>query len=324
MKYRATAWIIAMILGTVPWLTLQINENGNHTRNIPTPPYTAESIVNDAKGSVNDASVLIHVLDRGVVSEQTLEEYLVCVLLREMPMDFGNEALKAQAIVARTYTLRRMINGTKHGTGVICTEAACCQGYCSISKYLANGGKQEAVDRAENAVKSTDRTVLTYQGDLIDATYFSCSGGRTEDALAVWGSDVPYLRATESPGEEISAYYTDTVSVPVIQFREKLRLPAGQNLSIDCITYTAGGGVETIEIDGKVYTGIQLRSALGLRSTAFMITPIGDTVTITTKGYGHRVGMSQYGAEAMAQKGNTHQEILAHYYQGAELELYEA
>ena len=164
--------------------------------------------------------------------------------------------------------------------------------------------------------------MLTYQGKLIEATYFSCSGGRTEDALAVWGEDVPYLQSVESPGEEGAAHYVDTVSFTASEFCEKIgkELPGIPAEWIGTIRYTAGGGVETIYIGDEPYSGTQLRSMLNLRSTAFLITAAGDTVTITTKGYGHRVGMSQYGADAMAVQGCSYEEILAHYYPGTKLQ----
>ena len=176
--------------------------------------------------------------------------------------------------------------------------------------------------QTKQAVRETENQVLVYEGSLIDATYFSSSGGRTEAAVAVWGSDVPYLQAVDSPGEEIASDYVKTVQFSSEEFTMKL----GENLSgqpetwFGLITYTDGGGVDTIEIGGKVYTGKDLRSRLGLRSTAFLISAVGDTVTVTTRGFGHRVGMSQYGAEAMAQNGSTCSQILSHYYPGTTLE----
>ena len=251
----------------------------------------------------------------GTEREMELEAYLVGVILGEMPADFETEALKAQAVVARTYALKRHIYGGKHNSAV-CTDAACCQAYVSEEEYLRVGGQAEMVERIRQAVLETVGQVLTYNGELIDATYFSCSGGRTEDAAAVWGADVPYLKATDSPGEEAAAHYTDTVTFPAAQFTQTL---GASNSQIGRVTYTAGGGVDTIEIGGVSYKGTTLRQMLGLRSTAFVITVVGDTVVITTKGYGHRVGMSQYGADAMAVQGKTYEEILAHYYQGTVL-----
>lgn len=252
----------------------------------------------------------------GSVREMGLETYLTGVVLGEMPADFAPEALKAQAVVARTYALKRHIYGGKHDGGAVCTDATCCQAYMAEADYFAAGGRQEMVDKIRQAVLDTEGQVLTYNGGLIDATYFSCSGGRTEDALAVWGAEVPYLKATDSPGEESATHYTDTVTFTAAEFQAAL---GASGINIGTVTYTDGGGVDTVEIGGTVYKGTTLRQKLGLRSTAFVITAVGNTVTITTKGYGHRVGMSQYGADAMAVLGKTYEEILEHYYRGTDL-----
>ncbi len=246
-----------------------------------------------------------------------LEEYVLCVALAEMPTDFDAEALKAQAVVARTYTCKRM-QEPKHTTGAVCTDSACCQAYISVDDFLRAGGTQTAVDKVKAAVSATAGQVLTYQGAYIEATYFSCSGGRTEDAQAVWGNAVPYLQSVESPGEEKAVHYTDTVSFTKRDFLQRLGL-SDAVLTIGAVSYTEGGGISAMEVCGKTYSGTQLRSKLGLRSTAFVITAAGETVTITTKGFGHRVGLSQYGAEAMAVQGKSYQQILSHYYQGTEL-----
>ena len=139
--------------------------------------------------------------------------------------------------------------------------------------------------------------------------------------MAVWGRDVPYLQSVESPGEEEAPRYRDSVSFSASEFAEKLGLQADGDPAgwFGAVTRTAGDGVETMVIRDRSFTGTQLRSKLGLRSTAFEIRVSGDTVTVSTRGFGHRVGMSQYGAQAMAGEGSTCAEILAHYYSGTEL-----
>ena len=268
-----------------------------------------------------DAAVTLTVLNRsGNLQQMTLEDYLLGVVLAEMPASFEPEALKAQAVVARTYTCKRM-EGGKHDAAAVCMDPGCCQGFRAPADYLDEGGKQTAVDKVRSAVKSTDGQVLHYDGSLIDATYFSCSGGSTEDAVAVWGQDVPYLRAVDSPGEEDAPRFTDSVSFTTSEFAGKLGLSdQGDPASwFGAVRYTEGGGVDTMVIRGKTFTGPRLRSALGLRSTAFSVSVDGKTITVTTRGFGHRVGMSQYGAQAMARTGSSCAEILAHYYTGAEL-----
>ena len=256
----------------------------------------------------------------GKTEEADMDDYLVGVVLAEMPAWFEAEALKAQAVVARTYTLKARVTGGKHGGGSVCTQSGCCQAYISEADFLQKGGTIKDIEKVRAAVVQTSDLVLVYDGDLIEATYFSCSGGSTEDAVAVWGTVYPYLQAVESPGEEEAKWYTDTVIFPKEQFCRLLGIP-GEDPGgwFGEVTYTDGGGVENIVIGGQAYAGTQLRSLLGLRSTAFEITPSEDHIVIATKGYGHRVGMSQYGAEAMAVKGSNYREILAHYYPGTEL-----
>lgn len=259
------------------------------------------------------------IFENGSVMDMELEAYITGVVLAEMPADFEREALKAQAVVARTYALKGYYGKEKHPNRAICTNPSCCQAYCAPEDYK---GTSTSYEKVKNAVLQTSLEVLTYQSELIDATYFSCSGGKTEDAKAVWGADVPYLRSVESPGEETAAHYMDTIYFTLQEFAECMQINV-QNLRgnwVGEVTYTNGGGVENITICGNQYTGTQMRKLLGLRSTAFAVTAVGNTVTVTTKGFGHRVGMSQYGADAMAVSGKNYQEILAYYYQGTVIE----
>lgn len=310
--------IIAAVLGLViPGVLL-----ASIPKDQPNEPTMPDNTETSPTGSTPEDVTLRVVMADGSLQQMDMDAYLTGVLLREMPGDFEAEALKAQAVVARTYALRRNASADKHAEGAVCVNSSCCQGYCDVDTYLAEGGTQETVDKMRRAVLDTANQVLTYNGTLIEATYFSCSGGKTEDAQAVWGADVPYLQAVDSPGEEEAAHYTDTVKFTAEEFKELL----GSDLSgqpgewIKSVTYTDGGGVQTIKIGNATYTGTTMRKLLGLRSTAFVITAAGDSIIITTKGFGHRVGMSQYGADAMAVLGSTYEEILAHYYQGTKLE----
>lgn len=264
--------------------------------------------------------IYVTVLNRGKIENLPLEEYIFSVVLAEMPADFELEALKAQAVVARTYTCKKIKN-SKHQNADVCTDSSCCQAYMDVATYRLSGGTEEKIRKIRTAVEDTAGKVLVYQGELIEATYFSCSGGKTEDAAAVWGSDLPYLQSVSSPGEEHAAHYTDTVSFSVTEFCKLLGLNVAGNPGkwIENISYTNGGGVEAITVQGISFSGTEIRRKLGLRSTAFVITVAGNRVTITTKGFGHRVGMSQYGADAMAVQGSNYQEILLHYYSGTSL-----
>ena len=255
----------------------------------------------------------------GSVEEMVLEAYLTGVVLAEMPADFHSEALKAQAVVARTYAMRRLESG-KHTLGAVCMESACCQGYRSEEAYLAEGGSGEAVEKVRQAVADTAGQVLTYGGELIDATYFSSSGGWTEAAVEVWGNDVPYLQSVESPGEE-TVHASDEQAFSAAEFAGLLGLSDSgdpQDWFAE-VTYTDGGGVDTMQIQGEIFEGTALRQLLGLRSTVFEVEVEDGQILVTTHGFGHRVGMSQYGAQAMAEAGSGYEEILTHYYTGTEL-----
>ena len=257
----------------------------------------------------------------GTVREWNMDTYLVGVVLAEMPASFETEALKAQSVAARTYARKAWETGGKHGDGSVCTDPGCCQSFIGTEDYLSRGGTAESLEKVTNAVAETSGLCLKYGEELIEATYFSCSGGSTEDAAAVWGTEYPYLLSVDSPGEENARWYTDTVIFLPEQFAAALgaELTGNPDTWFGPVSYTEGGGVETMEIGDVIYTGTQLRSLLGLRSTAFTVAPSADRITITTRGYGHRVGMSQYGAEAMAIQGSSFREILAHYYPGTEL-----
>ena len=260
----------------------------------------------------------------GQVVQMALDEYLTCVLLCEMPVYFEEEALKAQSVVARTYIIRASRGAAKHEQAAVCTQSSCCQGFLAVEEYLAAGGQQEDIQHIRDLILETDGQVLTYEGNLIEATYFSCSGGSTEDAVAVWGTDVPYLRSVASPGEENAAHYTDTVTFSPADFASKLGITLSGEASdwFGNVTYTAGGGVAAMEIGGQAFTGTELRKLLNLRSTAFDMTAVDGAIMVVTRGFGHRVGMSQYGADAMAKTGSNYKEILSYYYQGTQLEQY--
>ena len=315
MKGKRKEIVFAIVLGIIfPTILFSVVEKIERTPEQRPIGTTQETVLEQQQ-------MISVIMEDETVQKMELETYITAVVLREMPPSFELEALKAQAVVARTYTLKKAENGGKHKNATVCTNSSCCQGFLLPQIYLEKGGKTELLDKVSSAVLDTAGQVLVYDQKLIDATYFSCSGGLTEDAKAVWGADVPYLQSTKSPGEENATHYIDTETFTLTEFGQQLgaKLTGSPKKWIEKITYTDGGGVDTIFICGQEYKGTTLRQKLGLRSTAFVISILGDTVTVTTKGYGHRVGMSQYGADAMAVQGKTYEQILSHYYKGTEL-----
>lgn len=304
-----TAFVLSMILPV-----LMTDGAVLYLRSKTEPPMAETEPV-----TAPERTVTLHTPDG--MEELELEQYIVRVVLAEMPASFHPEALKTQCVAVRTYTEKAAATGGKHGDGGVCTDPACCQGYVTEEDYLAKGGTQENLDKIRQAAEDTSGVVLVYEGELIEATYFSCSGGATEDAVAVWGTEYPYLQSVSSPGEEGAAVYTQTLEFTPEEFSRALgrKLPGNPEIWFGITTYTEGNGVAVMTICGETYTGTQLRSLLGLRSTAFTLEASPECVSITTRGYGHRVGLSQHGAEAMAVQGETFDRILAHYYPGTEL-----
>lgn len=263
-----------------------------------------------------DENMTVTVNISGTDRSMTLREYLVGVVMGEMPASFSMEALKAQTVAARTYTLRRL-----EGGGTLSDDPGVCQAYTDPATAETKWGEgwQENLERITEAVEETDGQVLTYEGELISATYFSCSGGKTESAQAVWGGEVPYLVSVDSPGEEEASAYESVVTVPVEEFLTTLEV---NSPTVSAVTYTEGGGVETVTVGGKIFSGTDMREMFELRSTLFRMESDRENMTFYVQGFGHRVGMSQYGAQAMAEAGSTYQEILHWYYTGVEIGQY--
>ena len=290
-----------------------------------TAPTVAPTKPQSPQTSSPGATYLPVLMEEGVVHVCELEQYVLGVVLAEMPAEFEEEALKAQAVVARTYALRRANRQDRHEEATVCTSSGCCQAYVTKEDFLKNGETAANFEKIARAVEETRGQVLTYEGQAIEATYFSCSGGRTEDAVAVWGEVIPYLQAVDSPGEENADKYWEEVRFTAEEFQNALgrQLTGSPRSWLGKRTFTPGDGVQTMVIGGITYTGIHLRELLKLNSTAFVMTADDDGITVETLGKGHRVGMSQYGADAMARNGSTCEEILMHYYCGTRIDKLE-
>lgn len=258
----------------------------------------------------------------GRVQQMGLEDYICRVVLGEVSTGFHSEALKAQAVAARTYTLRCVRNGNKHPQGAVCTDHRCCQAYCEPEEYLSSGGTEDGLKKIRSAVDATCGEVLYYGEELICATYFASSGGTTEDAKAVWGQSYPYLLSVPSP--EDAQDHTRQVSFTPEEFQKRLGVTlTGEPQSwFGMVAYTQGKGVALMRIGARLYTGVQLRNLLELRSTVISVEIRDQQIIFTTKGYGHRVGMSQHGANGMAKNGQDYRSILTHYYQNVTVDQF--
>lgn len=291
-----------------------------------TPAPAAPEKTDEEEAIAGDASQL-QLLCGGQTLTARVRDYLTSVVLCEMPVTFAPEALKAQAVAARTF-LWKQAACKKHTDADVCADSACCQAWlCEDALREKFGADYEAaVKKAAQAVSETADEVLCYNGELIDATYFSCSGGSTEAAVAVWGTDVPYLQPVASPGEEYAARYESEASFSLDAFRSVITAAdAAAALGEDPaawlgeITYTEGGGVDTALIGGAAFTGVQLRQLFGLNSTKFTLELTDAGAVFHVLGFGHRVGMSQYGADNLANNGFSYRVILQYYYQNTRI-----
>ena len=272
-----------------------------------------------------DSARTLRVLDGDTVTEMSFSDYLQGVLRAEMPASFQEDALRAQAVAARTYTYYKMSSGGNHGdTADICTDHTCCQAFLGKDRAADNWGKnaERYEAKIENAVSATDGQVMLYGGTPILAVFHSSSAGETWNSGQVWAQDLPYLQSVSSPeGEGVPNYYS-TVELTEAEFREKflaarpeadLSGPASEWIQ-DPVT--DGVHVERITIGGVPVSGPSVRSIFGLRSASFTAEAGDGKITFYVTGYGHGVGLSQYGANAMAEAGSTWREILEHYYTG--------
>lgn len=272
-----------------------------------------------------DSARTLRVLDGDTVTEMSFSDYLQGVLRAEMPASFQEDALRAQAVAARTYTYYKMSSGGNHGdTADICTDHTCCQAFLGKDRAAENWGKnaERYEAKIENAVSATDGQVMLYGGAPILAVFHSSSAGETWNSGEVWAQDLPYLQSVSSPeGEGVPNYYS-TVELTEAEFREKfLAARPEADLSGPASGWIRdpvmdGVHVESVTIGGVSVSGPSVRSIFGLRSASFTAEAGDGKITFYVTGYGHGVGLSQYGANAMAEAGSTWREILEHYYTG--------
>ena len=277
------------------------------------------------------ATIKLYHSKTGEVEELPIDEYLYGVVSAEMPANFEMEALKAQAVVARTYTLYQILNGnSKHGEADLCDDYSCCQAWITKDERLAKWDENEAKNnwnKIVNAVNSTQGKIITYEGKPIDAFFHSNSGGITETASNVWGGqNFPYLKSVETAGEDEYAQYNSEVEITkedlINKIREKhqeIEINYDEVDSIKILEFTESGRVKTIKLGNVQLAGTELRSLLCLKSTNFNYEIRENSVIFFVKGYGHGVGMSQTGADSLAKNGASFEEIIKHFYSGVEI-----
>ena len=277
-----------------------------------------------------DTIKLLHA-DTGEIEELPLDTYLLGVVSAEMPANFEQEALNAQALVARTYTIYSIVhNNGKHGDADICDDSGCCQAWISKEDRMARWDEAERENnwrKIEIAVNTTAGKIITYNGEVIDAFFHSNSGGTTEAPVNVWGgTNYPYLQSVETAGEDAYSQYSSEVVITKEELKNKIlekhadfSIDYSQSDCIQILEYTESGRVKTIKIGNLNLSGVEVRTLLGLRSANFEVSIDGDNIKFSVKGYGHGVGMSQTGADSMAKQGSNYEEIVKHFYTGVEI-----
>lgn len=253
--------------------------------------------------------------DNGKIEKINLETYLYGVVAAEMPASFHVEALKAQAVAARTYIYNHMKSpNTEHPNADVCTDSTHCKAWLSEETLKTDMGEDWLVSYYPKIKESVDKTrgeIITYENEPIEAVFHSTGSGRTENSADVWGGDLPYLQSVESAGDATSPKFTSAVEVPKTKVCETLGVT-------ECKVYeyerSEGGAVITVNIGGFLFRGTDIRSHFHLNSANFEIEETPESFIFHVKGNGHGVGMSQYGANAMAEEGSDYKEILTKYY----------
>lgn len=308
--YAAPTALHLIHTGAFPSFQLHSSEEAAKTESAASQSAATPAVTSDSKISVQ--------ID-GKAVEMPLEDYVLGVTSAEISNEFPPESIKAQAIAARTYAVYKMQRGNPaaHPDCAVCSDYTHCAAYRNIKDV-----SDENFSSIEKAVKETAGQIITYDESPIAAVFHAASGPKTESSASVWGGDdVPYLKSVVSPGGSSCESYEASVTVSADEFRKKAAeaFPAadvsGKPSSwFKASTRSDAGGIETVMLGGVSVTGSAVRSLFGLNSTNFTLTTTNDTITFHTVGYGHGVGLSQYGAKYMAEQGASYEEILSHYY----------
>ena len=297
-----------------------------------TPENQEEPAQQEGEKQENYQDITIQLLHAktGEVEQVNLEEYLCHVVSAEMPADYELEALKAQAIVARTYTMYKMKN-KKNEKEDICDDSTCCQAWVSKEDRLARweeSKRESNWQKIEQCINETRGKIVTYQNEPINAFFHANSGGKTEIPVNVWGggSNLPYLQVVETAGEEGYTQYASEVELTQEEILNKLKekyadiqIDFTKEEEVQIIDYTDSQRVKTVRFGNHELSGVETRTIFGLKSTNFEITKQEGKIKFSVKGYGHGVGMSQTGADALAKQGKTAEDIIHHFYQDVEI-----
>lgn len=298
--------------------TKNVNNSQNISKNVEKSVNTEHvNIGNTSANNTTNSSVseITIYKSNGSVINLNMTDYLIGVVSSEMPASFNLEALKAQSVLARTYALKAKQTGKK------LTDTVSTQSYIDIDQMKNKWGNSfnTYYNKIKNAVENTNGEYLSYNGNYIEALYHSTNNGKTESSFDVFGNYYPYLISVSSEYDKNASSYLRTINMPLDTISNKLGLNLNNDSVISILSYTDGGNIKEININGNNFSGKKVRELLGLRSADFDISISDNNANITTRGYGHGVGMSQYGANGMANAGYGYKDILSHYYPGTTL-----
>ena len=309
--------ILLFSIVLVPTLIVMIPKSDTYTEG-----NVMEVKENEEEIEVSQLNVFVKRSESGDVEEIPLERYVASVVASEMPAEFEIEALKAQAIAARTYIVNHLLH-QEDEEKVVISDTTEHQVYKNEDELKATWGSDYhwKMEKVNEAVEATKNEIITYNQEPITPTFFSMSNGYTEDAENYWGNALPYLKSVESRWEEDHPKFTEQIVFTLDEISSKLgvSLQTGTSVPIK-ITRTESNRVSELTIQDKTFSGREVRDLLGLRSNDFEIKQRNEHLIFTTKGYGHGVGMSQYGANGMAEEGKGYKDILTYYYQDVEIE----
>ena len=334
-KYGLMMLCFALIITAIPAVPAAIAKetSAQSAGQSETETQPATKHVSSSGKAENTETILMLDTSTGEVMELSMREYIIGAVCAEMPASFEEEALKAQAVAVHTYAVRQKLLESENPTSDLCgahlsNDSSRYQAYFTESqaRQFYGTGFDQAYEKITAAADEVLPYILVYEDEPILAAFCSMSSGTTESAENVWGADVPYLVPAESTADENAPNFLEEKTFEAAELKTLLEdafpdadfsQPVKNWLTAEDVSDS--GTVLTANAGGTAVTGQEVRTALSLRSAAFEVEWNGDTCTITTKGYGHGVGMSQYGADAMAKTGADWQEILMHYYTGAEI-----
>ena len=320
--YGTVCIVVAVIMLLAPLAALPSAVSNEKTETSVAEETTEAVTVSTVSASDGEDVISGFMTAENKAETMPLRDYIIGVVAAEMPASYETEALKAQALVAVTFTRYRQASGgdKELDDAVISDDSSKHQGYISREEMQSKWGDAFGVyyDRICNAVDCVLDEVICYNGKPIMAAYHAMSAGRTEAAESIWGADVPYLQSVDSHWDEDSTRFSSEVVLSREKIAEIMSVGA-DDVYIKTKSTTPGGTVLSIDVCGNVITGIEARELFGLRSPVFTVERDGDNYIFSVSGYGHGVGMSQNGADSMACEGYSYIEIIKHYYQGVEI-----